>query len=220
MKSAPVRGWSLAGALVDFAASSLRSNRADWAAAMRAELWYMSDRRSALLWALGCLRAAISERFKAQSLLDIRAIRWLLSFWLACRAENDLCDVALVLSYKVPQLGIKGLLGVCAQGEDYQRLIPLLYVTTYWTLIAWLLVAALYVLAIVSILRRTSHAAKVFILAATLGVALWLRELGEPLFVGAFPLTDHLYDALLYVGTALVGWICWANARKHSSLTL
>jgi hypothetical protein len=57
-------------------------------------------------------------------------------------------------------------------------------------------------------------------LAATLGVVLWLRELGEPLFVGAFSLTDHLCDALLYVGTALLAWFLWANSRKHSSLTL
>jgi hypothetical protein len=220
MKPEAARGWSLADTLVNFAASSLPSNRADWGAAMRAELRYMSDRRSALLWALGCLRAGMSERFLGKSLLDTRTIRWLLSLWLAYRAENDLCDVAFVLSYKAPQLGLKALLGACAQGEDYRRLIPLLDVTTYWTLAAWLAVSGLYMLAIVSLLRRTSHAARLFILAATLGVVLWLRELGEPLFVGAFSLTDHLCDALLYVGTALLAWFLWANSRKHSSLTL
>jgi hypothetical protein len=220
MKPAAARGWSLADRLVDFAVSSLPSNRADWGAAMRAELRYMSDGRSALFWALGCLGAGMSERFLARSLLDTRAIRWLLSLWLGYRAENGLCDVALVLSYKAPQLGLKGLLGDCAQAEDYQHLIPLLDVTTYWTLAAWLVVSGLYMLAIVSLLRRTSHAAKLFILAATLNVALWLRELGEPLFVGAFSLTDHLCDALLYVGTALLGWFLWANTRKHSSLNL
>jgi hypothetical protein len=206
--------------LVDIAAHSLPSHRANWGAAMQAELRYMSDRRSALFWALGCLRVGVSERFWAKPLLDIRAIRWALSLWLAYRAEGNACDAALVLSYKIPRLGLRDLLGNCVQVEEYQRLIPLLQVTTYWTLGAWLLVSALYLLAIASLLRRASNAAKLVLAAATLNVALWLRELGEPLFFRAFSLNDHLFDALLYAATALLGWICWANARRHSSPTV
>ena len=166
------------------------------------------------------MRAGLSERFLEKSLLDHRAIRWVLSLWLAYRAEDCMCDVALVLSYKVPQWGLQRLLGHCLQGEDYQSLIPLFEATTYGSLGAWLLVSALYVLVIISLLRRTSHASHLFIVAAVLSIVLWIRELGEPLFVGAFSLTDLLLDALLYISTALLGWMCWANMRRHSCPTL
>lgn len=220
MKPAPASGWSLTRAVVELAASSLPAHRAHWAAAMRAELDYQPDRRSAWLWALGCLRAGLSERFHEKSLLDRRAIRWALSLWLAYRAESTACDVALVLSYKSPQWGLQRLLGECVQGEDYARLIPLFEATTYALLGAWLIVAALYVLAIVCLLQRASHAAHLFIVAAAFSIALWVRELGEPLFVNAFSPTDHLLDALLYIGTALLGWMCWANMRRHPCSTL
>jgi hypothetical protein len=206
---------SIARALVDLAAQSLPTHRADWAAAMRAELEWVGDGSSALVWALGCLRTAFGERFLAWSLLDIRAIRWAVALWIGHQAEDDLCNVALVLSHKAPQLGLTALLGRCAQGEDYQRIIPLLDVTTYWTLGAWTLVSGMYILVIALLLRRSSHAANFFILTAALNVALWLRELGEPLYVNAFSRNDHLWDGLLYVGTALLGWICWANNRAR-----
>jgi hypothetical protein len=219
MKSA-MRRRSIARALVDLAAWSLPTHRADWAAAMRAELEYAGDRRSAFVWALGCLRTGLNERFLAWSPLEIRAIRWMLALWLGYRAEDILCDVALVLSYKAPQLGLTALLTGCAQGEDYQRIIPLLDITTYWTLGAWMLVSGLYLVVVAMLLQRAAHAANLFILTAALNVALWLRELGEPLYVSAFSPSDHLWDALLYVGTACLGWICWTNARRRACATL
>jgi hypothetical protein len=219
MKSS-LRHSSIARALVDLAAWSLPPHRANWAAAMRAELEYASDRRSAFVWGLGCLRTGLNERFLAWSLLDIRAIRWMLALWLGYRAEDILCDIALVLSYKAPRLGLTALLTRCAQGEDYQRIIPFLDVTTYWTVGAWMLVSALYILVVALLVQRAAHAANLFILTAALNVALWLCELREPLYVSAFSLNDHLWDALLYVGTAFLGWICWTNARRRACTTL
>lgn len=212
----PETDGSLPRVVVDLAVSSLPARRrADWAAAMRAELGYMSDRRSAWLWALGCLRAGLSERFLEKSLLDHRVIRWVLALWLAYRAEDTACDAALVLAYKHPHWGLHRLLSHCLQGEDYQRLIPLLRATTYGSLGAWLLVSACYVGVMISLLRRSSHAAQLFIGVAALAIVVWLRELGEPLFLDTFSLTEHLFDALLYIGTALLGWMCWANTRSR-----
>jgi hypothetical protein len=212
MKS-QLQGASLARALLDLAAWSLPRHRTDWAAAMRAELEYADDGGSAFVWALGCLRSALGERFFAGSLLDIRAIRWALALWLGYQAEDVLCNVALVLTHKAPQLGLKALLGHCAQGEDYQRLIPFLDVTTYWTLGAWTSLAGMYTLVIVLLLRRSARAASLFILTAALNIALWIRELGEPLYVNAFSLNDHLWDGLFYGGTVLLGWVFWTNSR-------
>jgi hypothetical protein len=166
------------------------------------------------------LRAGLSERFLEKSLLDHRAIRWMLALWLAYRAEDTACDATLVLSYKNPQWGLQRLLGHCMQGEDYQRLVPLFDATTYGSLGAWLLVSACYVVVMISLLRRTSHAAQLFIAVAALAIVVWVRELGEPLFLDAFSLTDHLFDALLYIGTALLGWMCWANTRRRTRPTL
>lgn len=219
MKSSMQRR-SIARVVVDLAAWSLPTHRADWAAAMRAELEYAGNRRSALAWALGCLRTGINERFLACSLLDVRAIRWMLALWLGYRAEDSLCDVALVLSHKAPQWGLTALLTHCAQGEDYQRIVPLLDVTTYWTLGAWMLLSGLYLLVVAMLLRRAAQAANLFVLTAALNVALWLRELGEPLYVSAFSLSDLLWDALLYVGTAFLAWTCWTQARRSAFTTL
>jgi hypothetical protein len=218
MKS-PLPCRSIARALVGLAARSLPTHRADWAAAMRAELEWAADRSSAFVWALGCLRTALGERFLASSLLDIRAIRWALALWLGYQAEDALCNVALVLSYKAPELGLTALLRRCAQGEDYQRLIPLLDVTTYWTLGAWTLLSGMYLLVVALLLRRSSRAANFFILTAALNVALWVRELGEPLYVNAFSLNDHLWDGLLYGGTALLGWILLRNKSRARANT-
>lgn len=213
------RSAPLPATVVDLAVSCLPAHRADWAAAMRAEVDYMSNRRSAWLWALGCLRAGIYERFRAKALLDSRTIRWAVSLWLAYRAGELLCNAGFVFTYKRPQWGLQGLFGDCVQEEDCQRLIPFLDMTTYDILAAWILIAALYALAIVLLLRRASYAAHVFLLAAALNVVCWVRELGEPQFFSAFPLSDHLWDALLYGCTVLLGWICWAN-NTRKKLTL
>jgi hypothetical protein len=217
MKS-PIRRHSIAHTLVDLAAWSLPTYRADWAAAMRAELEWVGDRSSAFVWALGCLRTALGERFLASSVLDIRAIRWTLILWLGYQAEDILCNVAFVLSYKAPQLGLTALLRRCAQSEDYQRLIPFLDVTTYWTLGAWTLLSGMYLLVAALLLRRSSHAANFFIVTAALNLALWVRELGEPLYINAFSMDDQVWDGLLYGGTALVSWVCWANHRASTTL--
>jgi hypothetical protein len=200
------------------ATTLLPAERAEWAAAMQAELQSMDNRRSAWFWALGCLRAGLSERLRAHTFLDNRAIRWTVALWLMYRAGDLLCNVGFILTYKDPHWGLQRLFGDCAQDKDYQRLIPFLDSTTYGTLGAWLLISAIYALAIGMLLRRTSYATHVFLMAAALNVVCWARELSEPLFVNAFPLSDHLWDALLYGGTLLLGWICWANSRK--SLTL
>lgn len=218
MKSPSLSEWSLSSAVMALATSLLPAGRAEWAAAMQAELRSMDNRRSAWFWALGCLRAGLSERFGANALLDFRAIRWTVSSWLAYRAWDLLYNAGFIMAYKDPQFGLQRLFGDCAQDKDCQRLVPFLNATTYGTLGAWLLISALYSLAIVLLLRRTSYAARVFLLAATLNVVCWVRELGEPLFVTAFPLSDHLWDAFLYGVTALLGWICWANTRKNLTL--
>jgi len=218
VKPLSARSWSVAGVLMTLAARMLPAERAEWAKAMQAELQSMDNRRSAWLWAVGCLRAGLVERFRAQALLDTRAIRWATSLWLMFRAGDLLCNVGFIFSYKKPDWALQRLFADCAKDEDYQRLIPFLNATTYSTLGAWLLISALYAVAILMLLRRTSYAAHVFLLAATLNAVCWVRELSEPLFVSSFPLSDHLWDASLYSGTVLLSWICWANSRKRLTL--
>ena len=218
MKSLSEPSWSLSSAVMTLATTLLPAERAEWAAAMQAELQSMDDRRSAWFWALGCLRAGISERLRAHPLLDKRAIRWTVALWLVYRAGDLLCNAGFILAYKHPHWGLQKLFGDGGEDKDFQRLIPFLDSTTYGTLGAWLLISATYALAIGMLLRRTSYATHVFLMAAGLNVVCWARELSEPLFVNAFPLSDHLWDALLYGGTLLLGWICWANSRKNLTL--
>jgi len=218
VKSPSESTWSLSSAVMTLATSLLPAERAEWAAAMQAELQSMDDRRSAWSWTLGCLRAGLSERLRAHPLLDNRAIRWTVALWLVYRAGDLLCNAGFILTYKHPHWGLQRLFGDSAQDPDYQRLIPFLDSTTYATLGAWLLISATYALAIGMLLRRTSYATQVFLMAAALNVVCWARELSEPLFVNAFPLSDHLWDAFLCGGTLLLGWVCWANSRKDLTL--
>jgi hypothetical protein len=127
----------LSNAVMTLATALLPTERAEWAAAMQAELQSMDNRRSAWFWALGCLRAGLSERLRAHTLLDNRAIRWTVALWLVYRAGDLLCNVGFVVAYKYPHWGLQRLFGDCAQDEDYQRLIPFLDSTTYGTLAAW-----------------------------------------------------------------------------------
>jgi hypothetical protein len=109
VKSPSLSEWSFSSAVMALATSLLPADRAEWAAAMQAELRSMDNRRSAWFWALGCLRAGLSERFGANALLDFRAIRWTVSSWLAYRAWDLLYNVGFVLAYKDPQLGLQRL---------------------------------------------------------------------------------------------------------------
>lgn len=218
MKSSSSSVWSLPGAVMAVATYLLPADRAEWAAAMQAELQSMGSRRAAWIWALGCLRAGLSERFWAKTLLDNRVIRWTVALWLMYRAGDLLYNAAYIFTYKEPQWHLQRLFGDYVQDKDYQRLIPFLNATTYGTLTAWLLISALYALAIVLLLRRSSYEAHVLLLAAALNTVCWVRELCDPLFLSAFPLSDCLWDALLYGGTALLGWVCWVNKRSNLRL--
>jgi hypothetical protein len=218
VKSVATVGRSLAELLMHITATTLPVGRAAWGAAMRAELCHIGDDREALRWAFGCLQTSLLESFRSGMLLDLRLVRWSVSLWAMFRAENSLCDTCLVLSHKFPRLWLPPFFAHCAQGYDYQQLIPLFDATAGWEVAVCLLSDVFYLLAIVSLLRRNRNAAGFFLVAVILNLTLWLYELAKPLYLQSFSLADHAQDAILYVTTALLSWILWHGTRAPHAM--
>jgi hypothetical protein len=204
---------SLALTLMSLATMLLPGNRVQWGAAMRAEMQHIGGDRQALRWAIGCLHSALFERLRSQPWIESRWVRIGLALWALDRAADHLCDTCLVLSYKFPHLGLSRLLWQCAQGSDYQQLIPLFDATANWELMACLVSCALYMLAIFSLFARPRHALSFFVSAVALSAALWLYELTKPLYVQTFSSADLVREGLLYAVTALGGLALWQSAR-------
>jgi hypothetical protein len=204
----------LAEVLMRMAATVLPGTRAAWGDAMRTELGHIGDGHEALRWAFGCLRTSLFESVRTGSLLEFRLVRWGIALWAMDRATDNLCDTGLVLSYKFPHLWLPPIFAHCVQGDDYQQLIPLLNATAGWEVAVCLLSDALYLLALVSLLRRSRYAAAFFLPALALHFSLWLYELGKPLYAQLFSLGDLAQEALLYITTALLCWILWQGARS------
>jgi len=195
-------------------ATALPGGRAAWGVAMQSELGHIKNDHEALRWACGCLRTSALESFRAGTLLDFRLVRWSIALWAMYRATDDLCNTCLVLSYKFPHLWLPPIFAHCVHGDDYQQLIPLFNATAGWEVAVCLLSGALYLLAIVSLLRRSCYAAAFFLPALALNFGLWLYELGKPLYAQLFSLGDFAQEALVYLTTALLSWILWRGARS------
>jgi hypothetical protein len=185
---------------------------------MRAEVEYLERGAPALRWALGCLRAGIAERLCATPLLGVPAIRWGIALWVGYLSASVLCNVALVLSHKAPDLGLAALLTHCVQGDDYRALIPLFEAITPLQLAGWVLVCVAYMAAIALAWRRQAASASLLMGASLLNAILWINALREPLFVQAFASSEMISDGLLLTITLLAAWSCWISSRPRDSL--
>jgi hypothetical protein len=83
----------LARALMACTAQLLPSTRLDWAKAMRAEFDRLGKDRDALVWAAGCIAAALKERVSAMLTGNVKISRWVLI------PEMLLCFVPLTLAW-------------------------------------------------------------------------------------------------------------------------
>jgi len=193
------------------------AGREVWAAAMAAELDYIGSDGQAFCWALGCAAASGLERLRAGTLLDLRYVRWGVALWTACQAGSALCDASLAASYKFQLVGLTQLLR-CEDVRDFANVIPVLDATHLWEVSLGALAGILYSLATLLILKRSRYAIGLFASALIVGGGVWLYELSKPLYFHAFAAGDHVRDALVYAGSALVGWTVWRGAQAARAL--
>lgn len=92
----------LASIFLGFASWLLRNERAEWARAMQSEFQHVSERER-LAWALGCLIAAIRQRWAPMNAGDFRVSR------LVMLVETLGCFGFLTLAWYVVTLGDGGL---------------------------------------------------------------------------------------------------------------
>jgi hypothetical protein len=208
----PFRRW-LAEAVVRHAARILPRRRAVWAAAMREEICHISDDHEALRWSLGCLRTGYTERMRLLRLLDFVIVRLGIAFWVALQAWSGVFDGVFVLSYKLHALGITQYLGLRTEGDDYRRFIPLMNEMAVWKPVGSLLASALYLAAMVQVLRRRRSATGLFFAGLGLSVGLWVQTVVTPGFVRAFSSAHVRRDTLLYLITALLGMLLWEGNK-------
>lgn len=192
-------------------------SRQVWASAMTAELRYIEHDVEALRWAAGCLYAGVLAQLRGATLLDHRPVRWAVALWAGYEAEDNLRTGAMLISYKLQSLGSTSLLARWCTGDEYRPLYPIFEAVSVWEIVLGLVAAALYLLTAVLLFRRHLGAARAFVLALGICGGLWLFELSKPVYFEAFPLRDHLHDAVLYGFTGLLAWTVWIRARTARS---
>jgi hypothetical protein len=205
---------SMADGLAQLTSRISRPGRRDWAHAMAAEQRYIDDNVEALRWAAGCLYASLLTQLRDGALLNHRLVRWAIASWAAYQAENNLCTALLLISYKLHIHGLAALLARWCPGDDFRSLYPVFDAVSSWEVGLGLVATALYALAAVLLLRRRFYGAHTFIVALGICGGLWLYELSKPTYFDAFPLSDHLHDALLYGLEALLAWVVWTGVPR------
>jgi hypothetical protein len=112
-----VRRFSLA--LVRLAARLLPAKRAAWASAMIAELPHCDDEGAAVVWAVGCVVAALKERVSAMFKSSLR-----ISTWVAV-PEMLLCFVPLTIAFCDAVQALSSALHRPMSGDSNDAAVPL-----------------------------------------------------------------------------------------------
>lgn len=202
---------AVADALTKAATRLSPPNRQVWTRAMAAEQSCIENNVEALRWAAGCLYACLLTQFRDGALLSHRLVRWGIALWAAYQAENNLCTALALISYKLHNPGLAAFVARWCAGDDLPSLYPIFNAVSAWEICLALVATALYGVAAVLLVRRPTYAARTFVVALGICCGLWLYELSKPVYVDAFPLSEHLHDAALYALTGFLAQIVWAG---------
>jgi hypothetical protein len=119
------------------------SDRQDWAQAMGREVDEIPSERDAIMWALGCVRAACYERFISMKPSSWWPVRLAMALWIALLATEMFAYSAITLANKL---------------RLFTEHLPLLEVTPLWESVLAVVTAVSFLLAIVLTLRRSRAA--------------------------------------------------------------
>jgi hypothetical protein len=123
--------------------------RQEWAAAMSREVDEIPSDREALRWAFGCLGASCHERLKSTRPVDFWHVRWGMALWVALLSIESFAYAEHALTYK---------LGLFTEPYSYPQNIPLLKVTPLWEPLLALAVGAVFLVAVVLVLKHSRAA--------------------------------------------------------------
>jgi hypothetical protein len=147
------------------------SEHEEWARAMSREVDEIPSDREALTWALGCLQTSSHERLKSMRPTNFGPVRWGMALWLTLLAVDTLFYAGITLTYK---------LGVFTEQYPYPRSVPLLEVTPLWDPMLALLSGAMFLWAIVLILRRSRLALQAVMAPFVVSLLLFAIRLVRP----------------------------------------
>jgi len=145
--------------------------RKEWAKAMSREVEEIPSEREALWWSLGCLRASCHERLKSIQPTNWWPIRWAMALWIALLAVEVLFSAGITLTYK---------LGLFTEDFPYPRNVPLMEVTPLWEPMLALVTGAVFLLAIVLILKRSRVAFEAVVAPFAITLSLFAVRLSRP----------------------------------------
>ena len=132
----------------------------DWARAMQSELHYVKRDRRAILWALGCLNAAVKYRAQAMITADLKISRCVLA------SEMLLCFVPLCVAWLDSLFGVSGFISM--NTDVFQR--HFVFVPGGWLILAVTIVGVLGPVGLVVSFRQIAlrHCLECFWLRAAL----------------------------------------------------
>ena len=204
---------ALADALAEVATRLSPPGRQAWTRAMAAEQSCIESNVAALRWAAGCLYASLHTQLRDGALLSHRLVRWGIALWAVYQGENNLCTALVLVSYKLQNHGLAVFVARWCAGDDLASLYPIFNAVSVWEIGLALVATALYGVAAVLLVGRPAYAARTFVVALGICCGLWLYELSKPVYFDAFPLSEHLRDAALYMLTGLLAQVVWAGTQ-------
>jgi hypothetical protein len=180
--------------------------RQEWARAMSREVDEIPSDREALRWAFGCLRASCHERLKSMKRVNSWPVRWGMALWIALLAIDSLAYAEHALTYK---------LGLFTEPYSYPQNIPLLKVTPLWEPLLALAVGAVFLVAVVLILKRSRAALHAVVAPLVIMLLLFVVRASRP-ESGILRSLSAVYQTSPYAviwplaGLALTIFICLA----------
>jgi hypothetical protein len=145
--------------------------RQEWAQAMSREADEIPSDREALRWAFGCLRASCHERLKSMKWVNSWPVRWGMALWVALLAIDSLAYAEHALTYK---------LGLFTEPYSYPQNIPLLKVTPLWEPLLALACGAVFLVAVVLILKRSRAALHAIVTPLVIMLLLFVVRASRP----------------------------------------
>jgi hypothetical protein len=204
----------LARRVLRLSAVLLPAERLSWAAVMKAEALHIDDDREALCWALGGVRAGVTERLRVLWVHKLFSPRSLGILWIVIFVLSSAYNVSIALAARLGYQRTATALGWWMKGFRYDRFVPLADAMPLGLFALMGLAFVLFAVSLYLSVRKRPAAFAAFCVAIGLSLAAWLYQLGIPAYMQAmspqhrwrigicFVLTIAVLTSLRFCGAA------------------
>jgi hypothetical protein len=182
----------------------LPPERSSWAGAMRIEIQHIEDDREALDWALGSLRACLSERLRVLRPGRLFSAHSLGILWIVVFIVSSAYNVSIALAARLGYQRTASALGWWMKDFQYERFSQFADSIPIGLFALMGLIVLLFTASLNLKLRNRPTGFATFCCAMTLSLAAWLYQLGIPAYLQAMSAPHRWRIGICFVLTASV----------------